>query len=94
MHDFLISYDVCYRVPTVDEALELREKLSNLPTAKLESFSYKEKTTKSKDFIDEYLLVKAKLVVNNEKEPTSKMDLQLVKRETLIGGTESGELLF
>ena len=61
----LISYNVVYRVPTVDDVLELREELSDLPNGKLESFSYAEKYIKEKgQIVEEYQLVKAKIVVN------------------------------
>ena len=52
----LISYNVVYRVPTVDDVLELREELSDLPNGRLESFSYTEKyikeNKKGKTFYD------------------------------------------
>lgn len=74
----LISYNVVYRVPTVDDVLELREELSDLPNGKLESFSYAEKYIKEKgQIVEEYQLVKAKIVVNNEKEPESRADITL-----------------
>ena len=78
MAKYLVSYNVAYRVPTVDDVLELREELSNLPNGKLESFSYTEKYIKEKgQIVEEYQLVKAKIVVNNEKEPESRADITL-----------------
>lgn len=75
---YLVSYNVIYRVPSVDDVLELREELSNLSNGKLESFSYTEKYIKEKgQVVEEYQLVKAKIVVNNEKEPESKADITL-----------------
>lgn len=75
---YLVSYNVVYRVPNVDDVLELREELSNLSNGKLESFSYTEKYIKEKgQVVEEYQLVKAKIVVNNEKEPESKADITL-----------------
>ena len=51
----LISYNVVYRVPTVDDVLELREELSDLPNGRLESFSYTEKYIKEKgEIVEEY----------------------------------------
>ena len=49
MNKYLVSYNVVYRVPTVDDVLELREELSDLPNGKLESFSYAEKYIKEFD---------------------------------------------
>ena len=75
---YLVSYNVIYRVPSVDDVLELREELSNLSNGKLESFSYTEKYIKEKgQVVEEYQLVKAKIVVNNEKEPESTADITL-----------------
>lgn len=87
---YLVSYNVVYRVPSVDDVLELREELSNLSNGKLESFSYTEKYIKEKgQVVEEYQLVKAKIVVNNEKEPESKADITLgtnIATEDLVNG--------
>ena len=75
---YLVSYNVVYRVPTIKDVLQLREELSNLRHGRLESFSYSEKTIKEKgEIVEEYQQVKAKIVVNNEKEPESLVDLFL-----------------
>ena len=75
---YLLNVVNTYRVPTVDDVLDLREELSDLPNGKLESFSYAEKYIKEKgQVVEEYQLVKAKIVVNNEKEPESKADITL-----------------
>ena len=67
----LISYNVVYRVPTVDDVLELREELSDLPNGRLESFSYTEKYIKEKgEIVEEYQVVSATKVFTDEKEPT------------------------
>lgn len=91
MKKHLISYNVVYRVPTVDDVLELREELSNLPNGKLESFSYTEKYIKEKgQVVEEYQLVKAKIVVNNEKEPESKADIALGVNIATVDLTNGG----
>lgn len=75
---YLVSYNVVYRVPTVKDVLTLREELSKLSYGKLESFSYKEKFIKEKgEIVEEYQQVKAKIIVNEEKEPISSVDLIL-----------------
>lgn len=72
----LIKTTNVYRVPTVTEALELREELSNLTYGELNSFSYTTKPIKEKgEVVDEYQLVKATIVFNNEKEPDSAVDV-------------------
>lgn len=87
MKKYLVSYNVVYRVPSEEDVLELREELSSLSHGKLESFSYTEKTIKAKGaIVEEYMLVKAKIVVNNEKEPDSKADVQLGFHDILKGG--------
>ena len=88
---YLVSYNVVYRVPSVDDVLELREELSNLSNGKLESFSYTEKYIKEKgQVVEEYQLVKAKIVVNNEKEPESKADITLGVNAATIDFTNEG----
>ena len=66
---YLINAVNTYRVPTVEDALELREELSNLKYCELESFSYTTKYNKKTE--EEYQVVKAKLVFNAVKEPDS-----------------------
>ena len=66
---YLINAVNTYRVPTVEDALELREELSNLKYCELESFSYTTKYNKKTE--EEYQVVKAKLVFNDVKEPNS-----------------------
>ena len=62
---YLINAVNTYRVPTVEDALELREELSNLKYCELESFSYTTKYNKKTE--EEYQVVKAKLVFNDVK---------------------------
>lgn len=64
----LISVTNVYRVPTVQDALELRKELEK-GAGELTSFSYTTKVLKQKgEVIDEWQQVKAKLVFNDEKE--------------------------
>lgn len=71
----LIKVTNVYRVPTVNAALELREELSNMKYGELNSFSYTTKPIKEKgEVVDEYQLVKATIVFNNEKDPDSTVD--------------------
>lgn len=73
---YLISYNLVYRVPTIKDVLELRDYLSKLPHGQLESFSYKEKFIKEKGtIVEEYQQVKAKIVVNEEKDPITSFDI-------------------
>ena len=67
---YLLNVVNTYRVPTVEDALELRDELSEMSGCELVSFQYTTKQTKAKgEIIDEYQLVKAKLQFNTEKEP-------------------------
>ena len=67
----LIKSTNTYRVPTVNDALRLREELQS-GAGELISFKYTTKYIKSKgDIIDEYQVVTATLQFNAEKEPES-----------------------
>ena len=69
---YLISSDNTYRVTTVEDVERLHEELKNDTHFTLASFSYKTKQIKQKgEVIDEYQLVAAKKIFNNEKEPDS-----------------------
>ena len=68
---YLIKTTNTYRVPTVQDALELRKQLEDTP-GELISFKYATKYIKAKgEIIEEYQLVTATLQFNNEKEPES-----------------------
>lgn len=72
---YLIKVTNSYRVPTVQDALNLRDELSNTENGELISFSYTTKFIKQKgEVIEEYQLVKATIEFNNEKEPESLVD--------------------
>ena len=73
---YLIKATNVYRVPTVADALKLREELSNQNYGELNSFSYTTKYIKQKgEIVEEYQLVKATIVFNEEKEPESTVDV-------------------
>lgn len=77
----LIKVTNTYRVPTVQDALELRKDLEKM-SGELTSFKYATKYIKAKgEIIEEYQLVTATLQFDNEKEPEGSI------RET-YGGIE------
>ena len=62
MDKFLINSTLVYRVPTVEDALKLRDILSETPYGELTNFSYTTKYIKAKgEVIEEYQVVKAKI---------------------------------
>ena len=66
---YLIKATNQYRVPSVQDALELRKELSAMP-GELISFKYVTKYVKQKnEIVDEYQVVTATLQFTNEKEP-------------------------
>ena len=71
MNEYLLKVTNVYRVPTVDDALTLRDYLqTNITNGELISFSYTTKYVKAKgEIIDEYQVVKATIEFNPEKEP-------------------------
>lgn len=72
MARYVINDVTTYRVGTVDEVEQLHNELLQDPRFELTSFSYSNKTTKSKgEVTDEYYVVKAKKVFNEEKDPLS-----------------------
>ena len=74
---YLINDVTTYRVGTVEEVEVLHEQLAADPKFELTSFSYTTKQVKSKgEVIDEYQLVKAKKVFNEEKEPNTEIEIK------------------
>lgn len=74
MTKYLITNVLTFRVPTVEDALKLRDELQNTDFCELVNFSYKTKYIKSKgDIVEEYQIVKATLEFNLEKEPSQKI---------------------
>lgn len=71
MNEYLISNTLVFRVPTVEDALRLRDKLQDDANyGELVSFSYTTKYIKVKgEIVEEYQVVKAKIEFNAEKEP-------------------------
>ena len=76
MDKYLLNNVLTFRVPTVTDALALRDELSNLPLGDLVNFSYTTKYVKVKGVIEEeYQLVKAKLEFNAEKDPMQRINV-------------------
>lgn len=70
MQKYLINNVLTFRVPTVEDALALRNELQQTDYAELVNFSYTTKYIKAKgEIIEEYQVVKAKLEFNAEKDP-------------------------
>ena len=68
--EYLITAVNTYRVHTVADVEDLHEKLKNDPHFELVAFSYTTKFIKQKgEVVDEYQVVKAKLVIADEKYP-------------------------
>lgn len=73
---YLIKVTNVYRVPTVADALALRDELSRTSNGELITFAYTTKYIKQKgEIVEEYQLVKATIQFNNEKEPDSGVDV-------------------
>lgn len=71
-----------YRVPTVADALKLREYLEKETRGELSSFKYVTKYIKVKsEIVDEYQLVTVSFNVDNEKEPEGVMPVVLKAKE-------------
>ena len=67
---YLLETNVKYKINTVSEVEKLHEEMKNSRHYTLTEFSYKTKYVKEKgEVIDEYQVVSAKLVLNDEKEP-------------------------
>lgn len=77
MIKYLINDVTTYRVETVKDVEKLHEELLADPSFELTAFSYTTKYIKVKgEIVDEYQIVKAKKVFNNEKEPESMIDVK------------------
>lgn len=64
---YLLNVVETYRVDTVDEALAMRDEMAAATEYELQSFQYTTKFNKKTE--EEYQVVKAKKVINSEKEP-------------------------
>ena len=69
MSRYLLNVVETYRVPTVNEALEMRDEMNSAPEYELQSFQYTTKFNKKTE--EEYQIVKVKKIVNTEKDPVS-----------------------
>lgn len=70
MNKYLINDVTTYRVGTVEDVEALHEELTNDPMFQLTNFSYTTKYIKEKgEIVEEYQIVKAKKVFNEEKFP-------------------------
>lgn len=69
--NYLLKVTNVYRVPTVEDALALRDELENsIKCGELINFSYTQKYIKAKgEIIEEYQVVKATIEFTPEKEP-------------------------
>lgn len=75
--NYLLKVTNTYRVPTVADALKLREELSQIDCGELMSFSYTTKYIKVKGEIEsEYQLCKATIEFTPEKEPEIKVNAE------------------
>ena len=73
---YLINSVDTYRVATIEDVENLHEELTSDPRFTLASFSYKTKYVKQKgEIIDEYQLVTAKKLFNDEKEPGTSIEI-------------------
>jgi len=70
MTKYLLAATNTYRVRTVEDVERLHEELKNDDRFELVQFSYTTKDIKVKrEVVDQYQVVKAKLVFTSEKEP-------------------------
>ncbi len=77
MAKYLINDVTTYRVSTVDEVEKLHEELLADNSFELTAFSYTTKQIKAKgEVVEEYQVVKAKKVFNDEKDPTTDVDVK------------------
>jgi len=67
--EYLLNVVETYRVPTVNEALEMRDRMNAAPEYELQSFQYTTKFNKKTE--EEYQIVKVKKIINSEKDPVS-----------------------
>lgn len=73
---YLLTCTDTYRVGTVEEVETLHEDLLSNPNFQLVAFSYKTKEIKAKgQVVEEYQVVSAKKVFNEEKNPDSMIDV-------------------
>lgn len=70
----LIKVTNVYRVPTVQDALNLRKEIEENTPGELTTFKYTTKQIKAKgEIVEEYQQVSATIVFDDEKEPVSEV---------------------
>ena len=75
---YTLKSTTVYRVPTVEDALALREYLERTCQGELTSFKYATKYIKAKgEIIEEYQLVTATISIDNEKDPEGVMPINM-----------------
>jgi hypothetical protein len=70
---YLLNVTEVYRVPTVAEALAMRDEFSRAPEYEMNSFAYTTKFDKKTE--EEYQIVKVKKTVQSEKNCTAEVNL-------------------
>lgn len=76
MGRYVLTDTTTYRVPDVAAVEKLHEELLNDGDFQLVSFSYKTKQIKAKgEVIEEYQVVQAKRLFNEEKDPENLVDI-------------------
>lgn len=74
--EYLLNTVVTYRVHTVEEAEAMHERFKNDGRFELVQFSYTTKDIKEKgEVVDQYQVVKMKLIFTNEKDPEATYQL-------------------
>lgn len=97
MARYLINAVDTYRVPTVEDVEKLHEELLSDGNFQLTEFSYKTKEIKVKgEVVEEYQLVKAKKIFNDEKDPDSSIQVFYGTKKGLYDKlqNEMGEVRF
>lgn len=75
---YTLKQTLTFRVPTVSEVLRLRKHLEANGQGELTGFSYTTKYIKEKgDVVEEYQVVTAKFLIDNEKEPIGNLPVTL-----------------
>ena len=76
MDKYLLNNTLTYRVPTVEDALALRDELQENKCGELVNFSYTQKAIKAKgEIVEEYVVAKAKIEFTAEKEPEQTVEV-------------------
>lgn len=73
MNEYLLKTTETWRVPNVNAALEMRERMSIESAYTLVEFKYTEKYDKKND--EEYVIVTVKKTITSEKEPKGEVRL-------------------